>query len=143
MELAKKRLGSPQFHCIYEHIYTFVQTNLFLSCWKEVKQVAALCEGHGQIGLKETEGILQFRLRGEEGYFQNFNITVPYMYPEEPLVIDFLKSQFPDDMQRGSYAQVKLRSESQAFKCLICAFMCLYLWYFCAYGCVVFSRLRR
>lgn len=72
--------------------------------------MAALCEGHGQIGLKENEGILQFRLKGQEGYFQNFNITVPYMYPEEALGIEFLKSEFPEDIQRGCYAQVGHRA---------------------------------
>jgi hypothetical protein len=107
-------LGQSQFHIIYDHIYNFVQNNIFLSCWKEVKQVAALCEGHGQMGIKEKEGILQFRLKGVEGYFQNFNITVPYMYPEEPIEIDFLKSQFPDDMQRMFYAQ----AEAMVARCI-------------------------
>ena len=114
VELVKNSLGQSQFHIIYDHIYNFVQNNIFLSCWKEVKQVAALCEGHGQMGIKEKEGILQFRLKGAEGYFQNFNITVPYMYPEEPIEIDFLKSQFPDDMQRMFYAQ----AEAMVARCI-------------------------
>ena len=106
-DLAKQHLGAPQLHLIYSHIYTFVQTNLFLCCWKELKQVAALCEGHGQMGMKETEGVLQFRLKGSEGYFQNFNVRVPYMYPEEPLELECLKSQFPEDMQRVYFAQAE------------------------------------
>lgn len=107
LELAKTSPEPAKFQIIYDHIYNFVQSNLFLSCWKEVKQVAGLCEGHGKIGLKETEGVLQFRLEGKGGYFQNFNIKVPYMYPEDPLEIIFLKSHFPDDMQRMSYAQAE------------------------------------
>ena len=47
------------------------------------------------------------RLKANHGYFQNINIKVPYMYPEEAIEIEFLKSNFPDDMQRMYYAQVE------------------------------------
>ena len=50
VEKAKEHLGSSQVKFIYEIIYNFIQTNLFIPCWREMKQVAALSEGKGVLG---------------------------------------------------------------------------------------------
>lgn len=36
---ARDLLCKPQVRAIYEHIYKFIQTNMFIPCWKEIKQV--------------------------------------------------------------------------------------------------------
>jgi hypothetical protein len=106
-ELAKEHLGSSQFHVIYESLYQFIHTNLFVSCWKEVKQVMTLCEGKGNLSANEKEGLLKFRLR-EGNYRQPFNIRVPYQYPEEGVEIEFLpNSNFPVDIQNMYFSQAQ------------------------------------
>ena len=50
VDKAKEYLGNPQVKHIYEVIYKFIQLNLFIPCWREIKQVATLCEGKGILG---------------------------------------------------------------------------------------------
>ena len=94
IELAKKHLGEPQVRFIYEHIYQFIQTNLFIPCWKEMKRVVTLCEGRAQLGADEKTGVLHMRLVDGE-YRQAIKLTVPPMYPEEGVQIEFTTSTFP------------------------------------------------
>jgi hypothetical protein len=44
-EKAKEYLGHAQVKHIYNIIYNFIQSNLFIPCWREIKQIATLCEG--------------------------------------------------------------------------------------------------
>jgi hypothetical protein len=106
-EVAKGSLGQSQFSAIYESLYQFIQTNLFVSCWKEVKQVMTLCEGKGPLSAEEKEGLLKFRLR-EGNYRQPFNIRVPFLYPEEGVEIEFLpQSNFPSEIQQIYLSQAQ------------------------------------
>jgi len=97
VEVCKAALGSSQVHLVYDLIHRFVQTNLFVPCWKEVKQVMAICEGKGQIGADEKEGLLQIRRRAGE-YRQTLKIRVPPDYPEEGVTLEFTSSNFPPDI---------------------------------------------
>jgi hypothetical protein len=85
-ELAKSRIGYAQIHVIYEHIETFIHTNMFIPCWKEMKQVYSVCDGKGKLGADEKTGILQLRLKEGE-YRQAINIKVPPSYPEVQICI--------------------------------------------------------
>jgi hypothetical protein len=106
-ELAKEHLGNAQFQVIYEFLHEFIHTNLFVSCWKEVKQVMTLCEGKGNLSANEKEGLLRFRLR-EGNYRQPFNIRIPSLYPEEGVEIEFLpNSNFPVDIQNMYLSQAQ------------------------------------
>ncbi|RYG63420.1 hypothetical protein EON64_15985, partial [archaeon] len=87
MEKARELSGTAQFQVIYDHVHQFVHTNLFVPCWKEMKQVAALCEGKGKLGADEKEGVLQLRLCCE-AYKLNVRLRVPPMYPEEGVRIE-------------------------------------------------------
>ena len=106
MDKAKENLGKPQIPIIYEHIYTFIQKNMFIPCWKEMKLVSTLCEGKGQLGCDEKEGILHMRL-SKDNYRQSIKLKIPPMYPEEGVEIEFLKSNFPTDIQWMFKAQAE------------------------------------
>jgi len=106
LEKAKENLGKPQIPIIYEHIYTFIQQNMFIPCWKEMKLVATLCEGKGQLGCDEKEGVLHMRL-SKDNYRQSIKLKVPPMYPEEGVQIEFLNSNFPPDIQWMFKAQAE------------------------------------
>lgn len=95
---AKEFLGKAQFQIIFEHIYKFIHGNMFIPCWKEMKQISALCEGKGQLGVDEKEGVLQMRLTCGK-YKQGLKLKVPYNYPEEGVIIEFTSSNFPVDIQ--------------------------------------------
>jgi hypothetical protein len=108
VEEARSLLGRPQAHAIYEHIAQFIHENLFIPCWKEVKQVNALCEGRGrgQIGAKEKEGLIQLRLQQGQ-YRQTVHLRVPEMYPEEGVVVDIVQSSFPGDVAHMFQSQAE------------------------------------
>ncbi len=91
---AKECLGRGQAHAIYQHMHHFIHENMFIPCWKEVKQISTLCEGKGQIGANEKEGIIQLRLR-ERNYRQAINLRVPANYPEEGVAVEITQSSFP------------------------------------------------
>ena len=99
-------LERPQAHAIYDRIAQFIHENLFIPCWKEVKQVSNLCDGKGQVGANEKEGVIQLRL--QQGlYRQVINITVPEMYPEEGVIVDILQSSFPLDIHHMYKSQAE------------------------------------
>lgn len=99
LEKAKALLGKPQAEAIYEHIATFIHTNLFIPCWKEMKQVAALCtEKGGRFGCDEKLGVLNISIPCGK-YRQTIVVTVPEMYPEKAIAVEIKSSNFPQDIQ--------------------------------------------
>lgn len=98
LDIARQHIGKSQFCWIYEHVNSFIQNNLFVSCWKEMRQVAALCEGKGQLRANETEGSLHLRLI-QGSYEQSIILKVHPMYPEGGVSIEFTGSNFPADIQ--------------------------------------------
>lgn len=79
---------------------------MFIPCWKEMKLVAALCEGKGQLGCDDKEGVLHMRLV-KDNYRQSIKLRIPAMYPEEGVQIEFLNSNFPSDIQWMFKAQAE------------------------------------
>jgi hypothetical protein len=98
MDKCRELLGKAQFKAAYEVVYRFIHVNMFVPCWKEMKQVATLCEGKGQLGVDEKEGVLQMRISTGK-YRQNIKLKVPYNYPEVGVQIEFVSSNFPNDIQ--------------------------------------------
>jgi hypothetical protein len=91
-------LGRPQFRAIYEHVFKFIHGNMFVPCWREMKQVATLCEGKGVLSVDEKEGLLQLDLRNGK-YRQQVKLRVPPDYPESGVRTEWLFSTFPQDIQ--------------------------------------------
>lgn len=106
MDKAAEHRGKPQFTIIYDHLYKFIQSNMFIPCWKEMKQVATLVEGKGQIGVDEKEGLISIRV-GAGNYRQNMRLKVPYTYPEEGVQIEFVASSYPYDIQNMFKSQAE------------------------------------
>jgi len=99
LEKAKLLLGKPQAQAIYEHIATFIHTNLFTSCWKELKQVASLCtDKGGRFSCDEKIGIINIFIPCGK-YRQNFLVSIPEMYPEKAISVEIKSSNFPPDIQ--------------------------------------------
>ena len=98
-ELAKKELanGRAQATVIYNHIYEFIHSNMFVPCWKELKQLLSLCEGKGQVKAYEKEGTIHMRV-GVDSYKLNIILKVPPYYPEDGVVVEFGRSTFPEDI---------------------------------------------
>jgi hypothetical protein len=99
-------LNLPQLSSIFRHIDDFIHTNLFIPCWKEVKQIMTLCSGKGKLGADEKEGVIHFRLT-EGQYFHSFHVRVPPLYPEEGIEIHFTSSNFPEDIQNIYLSQAE------------------------------------
>lgn len=105
-EKAAEHLGAAQFQSIYEHIHSFIHSNMFVPCWKEMKQVATLCEGKGKVSADDNEGLIQLQLKCGK-YRQVFKIKVPADYPETGPSVEFANSNFPVDIQIMFKAQVE------------------------------------
>ena len=104
LAVCKEHEGKAQVAVVFEVVHRFIQTNLFVPCWKEMKMVLALCEGKGQLGADEKEGVLHMRLRVGE-YRQSIKIRVPPAYPVEGVVLEFCSSNFPPDIVFAFQAQ--------------------------------------
>jgi len=112
--LAGKHRGEPQLEHIFNFMYDFIQDNMFLPCWKEVKKVAAMCEGTDhKLGCDDKKGVLQLRLRNGL-YRQSIDITVPPMYPEECVVVDFPAGNLPSSIMHV----FKSHAEDIARRCM-------------------------
>lgn len=106
LDNARKKLGGSMIRELYEPIHTFIHTNMFVPCWKEMKQVATLCEGKGKVGADEKDGVIQLRMQSG-AYKHTMKITVPYYYPEEGVKVEFQASNFPSDIQYMFLSQVE------------------------------------
>ena len=73
--------GKPQFAIIYEMMYQFIQSNLFVPCWRELKQVSTICEGVGLVKADDKEGTIIIKITCNK-YVQTFKLKIPYSYPE-------------------------------------------------------------
>ena len=72
---------------IYSSIHKFIHTNLFVPCWKEMKQLVTMCtELKHPLQLDEKKGLLSMRLCSGE-YRQGVKITVPEAYPDEAIKV--------------------------------------------------------
>ena len=87
-EIQEKRIagetsGAGLVEAIYRSIHSFIHTNLFIPCWKEVKTLFNMCENTtNTITVHEKTGLLNLKLQCGE-YKQQIKVTVPEAYPEE------------------------------------------------------------
>jgi len=105
LENARPLLGKSLMRALYEPIYKFIHTNMFIPCWKEMKQISTLCEGKGKIGADEKEGVVMLKLSCCQ-YKHTVKLKVPFNYPEDGVKVEFLNSNFPEDMQYMFQSQV-------------------------------------
>jgi hypothetical protein len=77
-----------QVASVYNLIQDFIQENLFIPCWKELKQTSTMLEAasnkvaENKISTDEKTGVVNLLLKCK-GYFQVVKLTVPELYPEE------------------------------------------------------------
>ena len=72
---------------IYGHIYSFIHTNLFVPCWREIKQVYSKCENTKHtVSSNDKQGLLILQLRCG-AYLQTVRVAVSETYPEHPGVL--------------------------------------------------------
>lgn len=106
IDKAIENAGKPQFTIVYDQLHKFIHSNLFIPCWKEMKQISTLVEGKGQIGCDEKEGVISIRV-GTGNYRQSMRLKVPYNYPEEGVQIEFLTSSYPYEIQNMFKSQTE------------------------------------
>ena len=119
----------------------------------------ALCKGKGKMGADEKTGMLHFHITSvETGHYQSFRVSVPPMYPEEGLSLEFLSSSFPEDIQAiykaqaeeicrrcvaGFFADEAIQVLLPVCVCVcmsVCVFLCVYFCVcLCVYVCVCMS----
>jgi len=100
LAVAKTLLGKAQVGAIFHLLYDFVQENMFVPCWKEVKKLAAMCEGSEhdhKFGCDEETGVVQLRLRNG-AYRQSINLIVPKNYPEDAVSVEILAGNLPNSI---------------------------------------------
>jgi len=105
LENARPLLGQSMMKALYEPIHKFIHTNMFIPCWKEMKQISTLCENKGKIGADEKEGVVLLKLNCCK-YKHTVKLKVPYNYPEDGVKVEFSNSNFPEDIQYMFQSQV-------------------------------------
>eukprot|EP01038_Epipyxis_sp_PR26KG_P006293 gene6293-8667_t len=100
LDVAQKEAieGKPQFQVIYDFVYAFIHTNLFIPCWKEMKQVATLCANKGSLSVVDKEGLIRMKLQCGQ-YKQVIHLRIPLLYPEQGVEIEFISSNYPSQIQ--------------------------------------------
>lgn len=88
-----------QVRLVFCYLQDFIQENLFVPCWKELKQVMTLFESANsanKITIDDKTGAITARLKCQ-GYFQILKIRVPDLYPEEGIKVSSILSVFSVD----------------------------------------------
>lgn len=72
----------PQVEAAVQHLLSFMDTNKFVPCWKELKQVVerVKADENSTIALNENKGLIQLRLTSGK-YYYACSITVDENYP--------------------------------------------------------------
>ena len=108
VEKAVALKGKAGFAAVYEHIYNFIHTNMFIPAWKEMKQVATMFADatKGKVSADDKEGALKIRMTHGQ-YTLLVKITVPLRYPETGAKVEFNHSNFTEDIQYMFKAQAE------------------------------------
>lgn len=117
-KLAESLIGKPQLQVMFESLYTFIHDNAFVPCWREVKKLKSIIEQplSPSPSLNTSSSICKMRVNEKKGvihldiyhnqYRLSVDMTIPFMYPEDGLIIDILSSSnFPYEMQQIFKAQ--------------------------------------
>ena len=99
--------GPGLIEAIYSTIHSFIHTNMFVPCWKEMKQLIAFCKDSSidnadaagtadtstsasacsyKLSFDEKLGHMTLRMRNKE-YFVHVKVKVPEEYPEEGIKV--------------------------------------------------------
>ena len=123
-KLAESQLGKPQLRVMFEYLYAFIHDNALVPCWREVKKLKSLIEQQSsspssststpspkssttsKMGVDEITGVVHLILRHNQ-YKLSVDVKVPYMYPEDGVIIDIVSSNFPKEMQNMFKAQAE------------------------------------
>lgn len=84
--------GKGQVNVVYNVVQDFIQDNVFVPCWRELKQILILFESsnaENKVVADEKTGGINIRLKCK-GYFQIIKVQVPEMYPEEGVKVSAL-----------------------------------------------------
>jgi hypothetical protein len=84
----------PQAFGVVKMLHEFFQTNLVLSCWEEVQGLRQLV-GKESVRVNEVKGVIKLKMTNNK-YAYTLSITVPDMYPDEPISFKISKCNFPE-----------------------------------------------
>eukprot|EP00977_Amphora_coffeiformis_P005267 scaffold1123_cov168-Amphora_coffeaeformis.AAC.35 len=113
------QIGQSQIQPVTRYLTHFLDTNLFVPCWKEVRKLVDLSKQQPQrnndetrfalVSLQETKGILRVKFT-RDSYFVEGKIVVNPGYPstttlENPLEWKLLKTNFPSDLSESILVQ--------------------------------------
>jgi len=138
-ELPKKEMKSTfhQMDAAIKRLVEFIDTNLFVPCWKELRQVVELLSNSNDsarpdtIGLNERKGLIRLNFQPRNGKYQyKCSIAIDPAYPNTTELVDYGKAcklkmestNFPGPIEKiiTSHAQELVRrlqdgmSEDQA-----------------------------
>lgn len=71
-----------QMEAVVQRLVTFMDTNLFVPCWKELRKVVDLIQHdeHSTIAMNDAKGLIKLRLASGK-YFYSCSITIDPLYP--------------------------------------------------------------
>jgi len=101
-DVAKAHLSKPQIQPVAQHLTNFLDTNLFVPCWKELRKIVDQAKDSNTLSigsLQETKGAIRFQLTNGEYAYEGKMMVNPG-YPsttnlDDPLQLQTMKSNFP------------------------------------------------
>ena len=81
-KVARELSPQPQMETVVQRLVTFMDTNRFVPCWKELRKVVDLIQHdkESKIAMNDVKGLIQLRLVHRK-YFYSCSITIDPNYP--------------------------------------------------------------
>eukprot|EP00794_Sanderia_malayensis_P012643 gene12643-13941_t len=106
-EEAKKLIGRVQIISMTKFIVRFIEENPLMVCSEEVAFIKKnLVDEQDDLKIKQKTGVLRYKIR-KERYFLDVKISVPYLYPVQPISIEKKGSNFPKLLETHFIAESK------------------------------------
>ncbi|KAL7452202.1 hypothetical protein ACHAWC_003930 [Mediolabrus comicus] len=118
---------TQQVRAVWERLVSFVDTNLFVPCWKELKQCVDMIQKHqpSTITLFEGKGKIKLSLKNE-AYYINCSIIIDPAYPdfsaELKQCVDMIQKHQPSTItlfEGKGKIKLSLKNEAYYINCSI------------------------
>jgi len=104
---AKKLLGKPQILPLMKFLNKFIEENPLLLCSEEISNIKKnVVKDNDEFKIKQKAGVVNYKIV-QNRYYLDVKLTVPDLYPDECVLIDFKGSNFPNLLETHFVAQAK------------------------------------
>lgn len=106
-EELKKMSGRVQIVSIIKYVNNFMQENPLLVCADEISQIKrTIVQQQDEFKVKQKAGVITYKIMCKK-YHLHIKMTIPDLYPDQAVSIDFKGSNFPRLLETHFVAQAR------------------------------------